>query len=532
MNNRILTVILCVFVLFPSKAQERVEPLDGEVWWGLSNTDGCKQPFVDYPVLDLAEQSRMGETVPFLISNKGRYIWCDGPFRVSCEKGVLQIWTSSAPLEIVQAGSSLKDAYLAACEAHFPFDGTVPPEEFFTEPQFNNWIESVMTGINQESAERYVEGIFQNDFPCGIVMIDGGWLIQHGTMRFNPYIFPDGKRLFDLIKSFGYKGMLWISPYVSADNRGTYLDYRRTNPRKKPLMVESKDRPGDDCIIHWWSGKSVSLDLTDPEGRDAFVGQLKDCQELYGLDGFKFDGADAEYFRKNGKFHGGASTCDYVHAYGELCKEFPYNEFRVGYRNGGEPVIVRLQDVPHNWDKLPNVIYNVQVSGLMGLPYTIGDMIGGGLNSSFENDKGLSHKYVIRSCQVQALMPMMQFSMAPWRVLTPEECDICREMALLHVSFSDYIMEQVRHAAKTGEPIVRTMEYEFPGQGFDRRLPQFMLGPDYLVAPVVREDDSVTVELPKGRWKDDQGKVFRGPKVLRLNNVPLERLPYYKKLSK
>ncbi len=129
-------------------------------------------------------------------------------------------------------------------------------------------------------------------------------------------------------------------------------------------------------------------------------------------------------------------------------------------------------------------------------------------------------------------MPMMQFSMAPWRVLTPEECDICREMALLHVSFSDYIMEQVRHAAKTGEPIVRTMEYEFPGQGFDRRLPQFMLGPDYLVAPVVREDDSVTVELPKGRWKDDQGKVFRGPKVLRLNNVPLERLPYYKKLSK
>ena len=120
MNNRILTVIFCVFVLFPSKAQERVEPLDGEVWWGLSNTDGCKQPFVDYPVLDLAEQSRMGETVPFLISNKGRYIWCDSPFRVSCENGVLQIWTSSAPLEIVQAGSSLKDAYLSACEAHFP----------------------------------------------------------------------------------------------------------------------------------------------------------------------------------------------------------------------------------------------------------------------------------------------------------------------------------------------------------------------------------------------------------------------------
>ena len=54
----------------------------------------------------------------------------------------------------------------------------------------------------------------------------------------------------------------------------------------------------------------------------------------------------------------------------------------------------------------------------------------------------------------------------------------------------EYIMEQVRHAADTGEPIVRTMEYEFPDQGFNRRMPQYMLGPEYLVAPVTNEDDS------------------------------------------
>ena len=57
-----------------------------------------------------------------------------------------------------------------------------------------------------------------------------------------------------------------------------------------------------------------------------------------------------------------------------------------------------------------------------------------------------------------------------------------------------------------------------------------MLGDKYLVAPVVDEDDSKTVYLPAGRWKDDQGKIWRGPRVLNLQNVPLDRLPYYEKL--
>ena len=507
----------------------KVYPLDGESWWGISNTDGYLQPFTDYETVDLENHSRLGHTAPFMVSSKGRYIWCDSPFTISCNDGVFTLVSNDAPIQVVEAGRNLKESYLAACQKHFPFDGTYPAEELFVKPQFNNWIESCMMGINQQSAEEYVKAIGDNDFPCGVVMIDGGWLVQHGTMRFNPETFPDGKRLFDLIRSEGYKSLLWISPYISGDNRTTYLDYRLSGGRKKPLLVESAEYPGEECIVHWWSGKSVSLDLTNPEGAEAFVDQLKECQALYGIDGFKFDGGEAEYFRGKAKFYEGAAA-DYSHAYGEVCRFFPYHESRVGYRNGGSPIMVRLMDVPHDWEKLPDVLYNIQVSGLMGLPYTVGDMIGGGLVTHIPTDGSYSNKYMVRSCQLQALMPLMQFSMAPWRVLSKKECDICRDMANLHVSFSDYIMEQVRHAAQTGEPIVRMMDYEFPGQGYDRKMPQFMLGPDYLVAPVLREDDCVTVELPVGQWQDDLGVVHAGPKVLQLHDVPLERLPYYKKM--
>ena len=74
------------------------------------------------------------------------------------------------------------------------------------------------------------------------------------------------------------------------------------------------------------------------------------------------------------------------------------------------------------------------------------------------------------------------------------------------------------------------MEYQFPHQGFDRKMQQFMLGSRYLVTPIVQEDDSATVELPAGRWRDDLGEVIEGPRTLLLEKVPLSRLPHYERL--
>ena len=125
---------------------------------------------------------------------------------------------------------------------------------------------------------------------------------------------------------------------------------------------------------------------------------------------------------------------------------------------------------------------------------------------------------------------MMQFSAAPWRYLSPEGVRICREFADLHVAHGKRILELARHAAETGEPIVPTMEYEFPHQGFNRAMTQFMLGDDLLVAPVVTEDDTVVVELPRGAWMDDLGQRHIGPLTLRLDNVPVSRLPRYSRL--
>jgi alpha-glucosidase len=126
-------------------------------------------------------------------------------------------------------------------------------------------------------------------------------------------------------------------------------------------------------------------------------------------------------------------------------------------------------------------------------------------------------------------MPMMQFSAAPWRVLGDENLALVREAAALHGKFGPYILECARHAAASGEPIIRHMEYEFPDEGFAECRDQFMLGPRIMAAPVVTAGDVRTVRLPRGRWRDDRGKTLRGGRTITIN-APINRIPYYEKL--
>ena len=156
-------------------------------------------------------------------------------------------------------------------------------------------------------------------------------------------------------------------------------------------------------------------------------------------------------------------------------------------------------------------------------------MIGGGQFTSFLGVERFDEELIVRSAQVHALMPMMQFSVAPWRILSPENAAVCARYAQLHRQFGPYILSLARHASKTGEPIVRAMEYAFPHEGFLECRDQFMLGDRYLVAPMVTPGTQREVRLPRGVWRDDRGETFRGPKRIE-TDVPLDRLPYYERI--
>ena len=509
--------------------------LDGERWWGGGGGDGQNQPYgvADSPRIDLRTHGNTSS--PLLVSSCGRYVWSEKPFGYEFKDGKLVIDSDAEKVGCVQAGKTLKDAYIAASKAHMRFGGKTPPDVFFTLPQWNNWIEMFLNGMNQSAVDGYTEELAKSGFPCGVYMMDGGWFSHQGSYEFYERDFPDPKGMFDRINANGWIPLIWTAHFVSPDSR----EYKRLRycPKLGGLdLLAYRRKPGsrDAAVVRWWSGISAVYDLTKPEANEFYAKTLRDFACKYGIKGYKFDAGDPEFFAEDCRFHDeNAEPVDYSRLYAELAAgEFPYHEIRVSWKCGGLPLVTRLLDRAHAWtgsDAQDTVIPQVISAGLLGCPYLVADMVGGGLAGSFVGNR-IDEKLFVRSAALQALMPMMQFSPAPWRHLSQEGVKQCKRFADLHVEFAPYMLELARHASRTGEPIVRAMEYEFPHQGFNRPMQQFMLGSRWLVAPVVAPDDSKTIMIPAGIWRDDLGNEHVGPKTLRLANIPLDRLPRYERM--
>ena len=506
--------------------QSVIPSLPAEKWWGGMVGIGSQMPYQSNTrQYDLARENFNNQIVPLFISSQGRYVWSEHPFKYQFRNDTLIIDSEYEEVKVVSAGKNLKEAYLAASKQHFPPSGEIPAEVFFSKPQYNTWIE-LMYNQNQKDILNYAEQVIANKFPTGIFMIDDNWQKYYGNFEFKPEKFPDPKGMIDYLHSKDFKVMLWVCPFVSADSP----EYRELS--QKGYLIKNKDGNAP-ALIHWWNGVSACYDMTNPAAVADLKGKLDLLRSEYGVDGFKFDAGDVAYMRGAYKYHDpNANANTFSEAWAKLGLDYEFNELRTSWKLGGQAIVQRLGDKDYSWTANQLLIPDLATAGLLGHPYTCPDMIGGGQFTAFLNidSDSFNQELIVRSSQVHALMPMMQFSVAPWRILDEEHLDACRKAALLHEEFSGYILELAKEASKTGEPILRNMEYAYPHQGFVECKDQFMLGERFLVAPMVSSGTTRTVILPKGRWKSDMGKIYRGGKTIEID-VPLERLPYFEKIK-
>jgi alpha-D-xyloside xylohydrolase len=105
---------------------------------------------------------------------------------------------------------------------------------------------------------------------------------------------------------------------------------------------------------------------------------------------------------------------------------------------------------------------------------------------------------------------------------------IVRKYVKLRYAFFPYLYSCAHEASRTGIPVLRPMPLAFPGDAnaFDKDF-QFMLGPSFLVAPVIARSGERTVYLPAGQWMDYwSGAVLHGPRAFTIH-VPLAKLPLF-----
>jgi len=306
------------------------------------------------------------------------------------------------------------------------------------------------------------------------------------------------------------------------------------------LLLDEDRKNGDSwentqqetAIIRWWNGSSACLDLSNSETKEWFKSRLDYLVNEYGVDGFKFDAGDSDFYNENILSRKMGTPNDQTGYFAELGLDYPLNEYRASWKMAGLPLVQRLRDKSHSWEDLQKLIPDQMSQSIMGYAYTCPDMIGGGEFKSFLNASTIDEELVVRSAQVHALMPMMQFSVAPWRVLSDENQKICLNMANLHKNMGNVILALAKESAVTGNPIVQPMALAFPENAYEMIKDQFMLGDDILVAPVIEKGKrSRKLVLPEGKWVSEEGDIIKGGKTITID-VPLDRLPYFTRVKK
>ena len=526
-----------------------VKMLPGEKWWGLCSDFGREMPFSEKTEFkcDLRKDNYGHQSLSFLCSDRGRAVWCPEPVGMEIVRGEIALESDRGGIVLKEdAGRSLAEAFRYASATWFPPTGEEPELLYFSAPQYNTWIE-LTYHQNEKDILAYAKSMLDHGLPPGIFMIDDTWQHGYGEWEFDARRFHDPKGMMDSLHAMGFKVLLWMCPFVSMDTPayrriawGRNPDDVRGYPTKGGFLTESRGgRNG--AVINWWNGRSALLDFTHPNAVAWFTEQLDRLVRDYGADGFKFDGGGVHFYSGCVGMEG-ASPKTYAHdpsaspaaqsaLYGQFALKYRGSEYRNVFGFAGKPVIMRLHDKRHTWDALRRLVPDMLAAGMVGCPFICPDMIGGGEWTAFLPGAPFDPDLFIRSAQVHALCPMMQISASPWRVLPPGHQKTFLRVAELRQRFAPRFVALAKESAKTGEPIMRSMEYCFPGLGYADVKDQFMMGDWLLVAPVMEKGaNSRRVVVPPGRWRADDGTVVAGPCETDVS-APLERLPWFERVG-
>lgn len=398
----------------------------------------------------------------------------------------------------------------------------IPPADLFTRPTWTTWAR-YKTDVNQKRVLDFAQEILAHGYPYHVLEIDDRWQVHYGDLNFDPERFPDPKGMVTRLHEMGFKVTAWVIPFLDPQSQAF-----AEGARHKYLVCTPNGEP---CLVPWWQGWGGLLDVSNPAALDWFLARLQALQEASGLDGFKFDAGEAIFVPANAVTHERIQPNDYSHRYVEfVARHFDVCEVRSGWMNQTAPIFFRQWDKTTQWgldNGLQSVITGILSLSLAGYPFVLPDMIGGNAYNEVAEAE-----LMIRWTQLNALLPAMQFSLAPWDY--GSECDeLCRRYANLHIEFAPRILQLAESAAHTGQPLIRPLFWLAP---HDKRAllcdDQFLLGDDLMIAPVVRLGGrSRNIYFPPGLWRDHwTGHHIQGPLMALSYQVPLDTLPIFQRV--
>lgn len=500
-----------------------LEVYANEHWWSGTAALGYTMPYDSRSncTVDQINNKSNNQVSPVLMSDCGRFLYACGGLIYSFKNGKLKVSGENLLFKTLEGGIKACFEYLKT--DIFPDDGGFPDEDLIIHPQYNTWIE-LMHDQREEKIIEYAENLVKNGMPRGVIMIDATWQEDYGVWDFHPGRFKDPKGMIEKIHKMDFKVMLWIAPFVSPDS----LVYMELS--KRGLLLKNSD--GEDAVRRWWDGYSAVLDLTNKEACNWFKGRLDRLQEQYGIDGFKFDAGDPGFYRSDDITAKPVTPNGQCEAYGMFGTAYPLNEYRACFGLAGKPLVQRLADKEHSWGNtgMAALIPNSIAQSLGGYRFICPDMIGGGEYRSFLNGATIDEELFVRYAQCSALLPMMQFSADPFRLLSRKNAELCRAAARLHEENGKYILNLIKKCIKEKLPVIAPIGYYDSNADISEK-DAFMLSDELLVAPITEKGaDKKEIYLPEGEWKAPNGDIYTGGNTVTIK-ASINDLPFFKRIG-
>jgi alpha-D-xyloside xylohydrolase len=453
------------------------------------------------------------KNVPFYLTNRGYGVLVNDPGPVSFEVGSesverVQFSVPGERLEYLLIYGPSPKQVLERYTALTGRPARVPAWSY------GPWLTtSFTTDYDEATVTEFIDGMAQRDLPLSVFHFDCFWMREFNWCDFewDPRTFPDPEAMLARLHGRGLHICVWINPYIA---------------QRSPLFAEGKAggyllTAPDGDVWQWdkWQAGMALVDFTNPEAVAWVQGKLRRLLDM-GVDAFKTD--FGERVPTDVVFHDGSDPQRMHNLYTQLYNQAVFDVLD-DRRGPGEAVLfarsatVGGQRLPVHWGGDSTSTYESMAEtmrgglclALSGFGFWSHD-IGG-----FEGlpDAGVFKRWTAFGllCSHSRFHGSTSYRV-PW-LFDDEAVEVTRRFTKLKLRLMPYLYAAGLEASRTGTPVMRPMQLEFPDDpavGYLDR--QYLLGPDLLVAPVFTADGSVEVYLPAGTWTNYfTGETVSGP---------------------
>jgi len=457
------------------------------------------------------------KSIPFHLSNRGYGVLVNDPGHVSYEIGseAVERVQFSVPGEVLEyfviAGPTPKDVL----DRYTALTGRAPVVPAWS---YGLWLStSFTTDYDEQTVNSFIDEMSARELPVSVFHFDCFWMREFNWCDFewDPRVFPDPTGMLGRLHEKDLRVSVWINPYIA---------------QRSPLFREAGDagylvRRADGSIWQWdlWQAGMGLVDFTNPDAVAWYQSKLRGLIDQ-GVDCFKTD--FGERIPTDVVWADGSDPARMHNLYAQLYNRAVHDVLTEA-RGDGEAVLFARsataggQSMPVHWGgdststfaSMAETLRGGLSLALSGFAFWSHD-IGG-----FE---GMPDAGVFKRWTAFGLLGShsrfhgSSSYRVPW-AFDDEAVDVTRLFTRLKMRLMPYLYQVGLDATRTGAPIMRPMQLEFPDDPAVAHLDrQYMLGPDLLVAPVFAESGEVEFYLPEGEWTSLlTGEVAQGGRWLR-----------------